>query len=587
MGYLEDLQQQINNRDFNKFWQLWEEYCTSDTVDIEEYVNILKAIKASDFAKQFGQLIETAIPLWETIKDPKGSYEILSLLIDLQTTNSPKLADLAYQALKEKHGNQDQFNERLRLVGLRTRDNFQGALSYYDLLFHMDKGKFVFHTGGWGTGEIVDLSPIREQVSVEFEHISGRKHFTFANAYKNLIPLADDNFLVRRFADADVLEKEAKEDPIAVIKMLLRDMGPKTAIEIKDELCERVIPEQDWTKWWQSARSKIKKDTLIEAPEASKEPFKLHKAEVTHEERLHKAITKKSSIDELIQVSYAFVRDNPAMLKKEEVRNSIQKKLTDALQAPDVSEAQKLQIHIFRETLFGYKEEGKGVKHLIQHIDNFEELIEAIDVIAFKKRLLTFIREYRKDWSKIFLELLFTQQQSTVREYLLKELSHEEEKKLLEAKLKDLSLHPFKAPEFLVWYFQKLVSKDKDEFLFSDKEGQCRFFESFLILFSLLDSKAEYKDLAKKMYLFITGKRYAIVRNILHDASVDFIKEFLLLAAKCHAFTDHDQKILRSLAEVADPSIGSEKSRKDHPHFDHQTLWTHRAGISTHKRADA
>ena len=54
---------------------------------------------------------------------------------------------------------------------------------------------------------------------------------------------------------------EGKDDPDVLIRVLLKDLGPKTAQEIKDELCELVIPEKDWSKWWQAARAKIKKDT--------------------------------------------------------------------------------------------------------------------------------------------------------------------------------------------------------------------------------------------------------------------------------------------------------------------------------------
>ena len=33
----------------------------------------------------------------------------------------------------------------------------------------------------------------------------------------------------------------------------------------------------EWSKWWQYARSKIKKDTMIETPPNSKLPFSIRK----------------------------------------------------------------------------------------------------------------------------------------------------------------------------------------------------------------------------------------------------------------------------------------------------------------------
>lgn len=577
MGYLEEFQTQIENRDFSKFLQLWEEYCTSDTVDSEEFMQLLRSIKGSDLAKSFGQIVETALPLWQTIQDKDASYNVLKLLIDLQITNTPLLADTSLSALKDKYGQQPHFNERLKLIGLRSKENFQGALSNYDLLAHMEKGKFVFHTGGWGAGEIVDISSVREQVSIEFEHLSGRKHLTFDNAFKTLVPLTDDSFLARRFANPDSLEQEARDNPVAIIKLLLRDLGPKTAAEIKDELSELVIPEKDWTKWWQGARAKIKKDTMIETPGSLRESFRLRKSEVTHEERLHKAIHNKTDLSEIIQTTYNFVRDMPNMRKNQEVKNSLKEKLIGLLSSPELTPELELQLYIFLETMFAHQVEGKPLKSIIQTIENPDPLINGIDIIAFKKRALTLVRENRKDWVKIFLEMLFTVQQSPLKDYILKELNQGEARKLLEDKLNQLLKHPAKYPEAFVWYFQKIVSKGNDDLPFSDKEGQGLFFESFLILFNNIENKTEYRELLKKMYAILSGKRYAIVRHIIDGTSLDYIKEFLLLVSKCQTLSDHDIKILRSLAEVVHPSLAG-KSRKSHAAIDSNVIWTTEEG---------
>src|SRR5262249_34197489 len=130
---------------------------------------------------------------------------------------------------------------------------------------------------------------------------------------------------------------------------------------------------------------------------------------------------------------------------------------------------------------------------------------------------------------------------------------------------------------FLVWYFQKIIHKDADELPFSDKEGQCLFFEALLILFSALDGKPEYRDLSKKIYNILSAKRYLVVRQIIEGTSLDFIKEFLLLVSKCQGLSDHDIKILKSLAEVVHPSLSAAKSKLPSS-MDGLTLWTTEAG---------
>ena len=580
MAYLEEFKDRIEKSEFPRFLQLWEEYANSDNVDPEEFKTLLRMIKSSDLASRFGQYVETALPVLNLIKDEKEYYEVLKLLIDIQTTNSPMLADLSFQALKKKFGEEPLFKDRIRMVQLRSLENFQGAITNYELLSHMAPGKFVFHTGGWGTGEIIDLSNVREQVVIEFENVGGRKDMSFENAYKTLVPLPDDHFLARRFGNPDLLEKEARESPQETVRLLLRDLGPKTAAEIKDELCEWVIPEPDWTKWWQGARAKIKKDTMIESPDTLKDPFRLHLSEVTHEERMQKEIHGQTEQGDIIQTTYNYVRDFPNMLKKPDVKKSIIDKLLGLLSQPDLPPDLEWQLVIFLEQMLGQKVPGKSLEEIIKKQDNLEKTVNSMEILAFKKRALVGVKEYSKNWPAIFLSLLFSIQQNPLRDYLLQELNQGETAPLLKKKIGDLLHHPTLHPDLFVWYFQKVVSQD--DLPYSDKLGQCNFLESFLILFSKIESKPEYRDLTKKMYNLISGKRFAIIRQIIEGSSLDFIKEFLLLVSKCQTLNDHDHKILRSLAEVVHPSLSPEKGR---PKIDLNVVWTTEEGyLKTQER---
>lgn len=584
MGYLEEFQVQIQNRDFNKFFQLWEEYCTCDVVDVEELIQLLQMIKKSDLAKQFGNYVETALLTWETIQDPNESYEVLKLLSDLQTSNSPALAEVMIQTLKKKYANDPLFEERLRLIGLRKKDKFQSALSNYDLLAHMQKGKFVFHTSGWGTGEIMEIYPVREQIILEFELVSGRKDLSFVNAFKTLTPLPDDNFLARRFSDPDKLESEAKENPVAVMQLLLRDLGPMTAAEIKDELCELVIPEKDWNKWWQNARAKVKKDTMIESPAGIKDVFRLRKTELKHEDRFHKAIHAQTTPENLIQTSYQFVRDFANMLKDKEVKKSLQDKLLGLLASPDIKPELELQVHLFLESYLSMPSHEKLAVGIIEKSQDPFDLIQGIDILPLKKRALTIAKEKHADWVSLFQHILEQTDQSSLRDYLLKALcANEKGKSLFIKNMDNLLHHPTKNPDLLVWYFQK-VTKKNEGIPFSDKEGQGRFLDAFLVLMSKLESDSGNRDLIRKMYNLLSEKRYAVIRSIIEGMSKEFVKEFLLLSSKCQTFSEHDLKILASLAYVVHPTLNPAKSSQE-VHLDHHIIWTTEKGyLQTQER---
>jgi len=580
MTYLEEFKKQIDKRDFHKFFQLWEEYCTNDQVDTEEFLLLLKIIKESDFAKLFGQFAETALPIWNCVVDEEKAFEVLKYLIDLQNTNSAVLAEVTLQAIEKKYGSDPKFKDRIRQIGLRTKENFQRAISNYELLAHMEVGCCVYHTAGWGTGEIMEISPIREQIAIEFENVAGIKHLTFDKAFKTLIPLEKDSFLSQRFSNPDALEEEARKHPVSVIKLLLKDLGPKTAAEIKDELCELVIPEDDWTKWWQGARTRIKKDTMIQTPSRLQAPFQLRETEVSHDERLLKDIQHKVDPRSIIQISYSYVRDFPNVLKKKEVKETLKEKLMELLAHPALTKDLELQLLVFLENQFGYRAEGKLLKDYIQQMEGVEDVINNIEIIAFKKRALMLVREHRSDWMAIFASMFFSIPQGALRDYILTEMNQGETKSLIIDKLEDLLHHPLNNPEVFVWYFQKVSKTGTSDLPFHDKEGQCRFFESFFVLLHKIEHESEYRDLTKKMVNFISAKRWEVVRALIEDTSLEFIKEFILLISKCHVFSDHDKKILRSLAQVVQPSLAPKKKSPASEQVNSNILWTTEEGYN-------
>ena len=578
MQYFKQFHQHLLNRDYTSYLSLWEEYCSGDDIDPAELIRILEDVKTSDFSDAFGRYVDKALRLWEMFENQPAGHDIFKLLIDIQTSNDSGLGSLVMDYVTKKFGHHKQFDLMIKLVGLRDLKEFQGAVSNMELLCHMHKGHFVFHSGGWGVGEIMDVSFLREQISLEFDYVAGRKDVSFQNAFKTLIPISKEHFLARRFGSPDLLEAFAKEHPVETIKMLLKDLGPKSAAEIKNELCDLVIPESEWTKWWQSTRTKIKKDSSIEVPEELKDCFRLRETEFGHEERLQKALDKKPSPDELLQIIYSFLRDFPVALKNAGLKKNIQQKLQACQESEQLTEVQELQLNFLLEDLHP-QEAHPAITQIINNYSSFDGLISNISIVAFKKRTLVEVKKHRKDWVDLFLDLLLKIDQTTLRDFIFEELLKAKEEDAIVKKLLAALEHPGHYPNVILWYFKKIM--DGEKIPLADQDGKNRFLESFFILLSILDkSGPSSRDLTKKMLQFITNGRYAVIRKIFQGATIDEVQEFLLLATKCLSFTTHDIKIFHSLAEVVHPSLAKLRKKYDHDEVEEEIIWTTEEGLN-------
>lgn len=574
MGYLNEFHKRIEAKDFMGLLQLWEEYCTCDEVDGVELNKVLQLIRDSDYSDAFGNYAESILPLWKSVHDPSLADAVFEKILDIQTTNSPVLAELAIDFLRDRYSKDKHFSEKIRLVGLRNKQQFRSAIANYKLLTHMEDGCFVFHTAGWGTGEVLSISLIREELTIEFENVCGKKQVSFENAFKTLKPLSKDHFLAMRFGNPDALEALAKQDPVKVIRKLLKDLGPKTASEIKDEMCELVIPKADWTSWWQQARTRLKKDSAIQTPAALSEPFSLREKEVSPAERFITDVEKPRKTDELITLLYNFIRDFSEHLRQANVMQILESKLQKLAGEP-INEGQLFEVCCLGLETPQKAAFDKRLKQIVEKTDDPSPLLLQIPIIALQKKLLILLREHKPHWAALFATLLTEVDQALLREYIFKELLLEA-RPVLDKQFEKVLQKPQDFAEFIYWYLQKAMS---DKALpYGDQAGLWQLIEAYLIALHAIESQTAMAALTKKMFNFLTAKRYAVIRQLMEGGDIDFLQELLLLASKCQSFSHQDNKILASLAMVACPQLknilgGDENSLQE------RVIWTTEAGM--------
>lgn len=553
MDYLEKLQVLIEEEQPSSFFSLWEEYCFNDVVRADELIQILEKIKGSSFAQLFGRIADTVLPLWERIPQGVEKDRVLILVLDVQNTNSRPFYDVALEYVERKFKEDENFYEALRVVGLRDGREFQYSLSHFELLMHFKEGNFVFHQGGWGVGEIMGVSFLQQKLLVEFEGVLTVKDVSFETAFKMLTALNKEHFLARRFGDPDVFERYAKEHPVEVVEILLRDLGPKTAKEIKDELVDLVIPEAEWNRWWQAAKTKIKKDTRILSPKIAKEPFVFEPNGFSLVAQLELNLSEACSCVEKLTHIYQFIRDLHSEVKKPESREVLIRELRKL----DVSSHPALAVQ--RDLLLSeYLDEGERLDSSYFRSLSEEEIVEItynITILALQKSFLMLVKQYSALWLGAFMKMFVATPQPNLCDALFRIMKSNEESRLaLKEVLLKCAEKPDLHPELFVWFFLRLGTRDDGIFPLEDRETPRKFLESSFVLMHQLAS-SPHKDLGKKLHSFLVSQRYLVVRQIIEGASVAYLKEMLLLSTKCPQFSSSDLNILQSLAEVIQPDL--------------------------------
>ncbi len=152
-------------------------------------------------------------------------------------------------------GTQAWWARYVEISGLST-SNSDGrrAWAYFERLITFQKGRLVYHGGGWGVGEIEELAHDAAEVVVRFQN-NRRDRFPLSAAMDIFEPLPEEDLRARHFRDPDLLRKAVRTDPLDVLKaVLVRHQGRASNVGIKNALMQIGIDGSSFSGWWRRAR---------------------------------------------------------------------------------------------------------------------------------------------------------------------------------------------------------------------------------------------------------------------------------------------------------------------------------------------
>lgn len=126
----------------------------------------------------------------------------------------------------------------------------------------------------WGFGVVRRVDAFYRKVEIDFEDKPGHE-MSLAYAAKTLELIPESHLLALKHRDPERLRTMVEETPGDVVKRALAAYGPMAAARLKEVLCEAVVEEADWKRFWDGARKALKADPLVEMPTRRNEPIRV------------------------------------------------------------------------------------------------------------------------------------------------------------------------------------------------------------------------------------------------------------------------------------------------------------------------
>jgi len=153
------------------------------------------------------------------------------------------------------------------------------------LLNALKPGSYCLHKS-WGFGQIDSLNFLVGQITIHFK--TKKDHsMQLQYAAESLQPLPVDHILVQKATNLDGIKKLAKEDPAALVRVILKNHGGKmTQDQIAQTLLPDVFNETEFKRWWDTARKALKKDGHFSIPTKKSDPLELREEAVSRGKEL-------------------------------------------------------------------------------------------------------------------------------------------------------------------------------------------------------------------------------------------------------------------------------------------------------------
>jgi transcription elongation factor GreA-like protein/transcription elongation GreA/GreB family factor len=152
-------------------------------------------------------------------------------------------------------------------------------------LVHLIEGGFCFHRS-WGFGKIAATDWVFARLTIDFQNKPGHA-MDMAFAADTLKPIDKNHIYARKTADMASLREMAAKGHSDLVKLVLQSFGDRATVDqIQQVLVHDIIEEDDWKKWWETAKRELKKDSHFQVPLKRSDPIIYQVKQVSLQTRL-------------------------------------------------------------------------------------------------------------------------------------------------------------------------------------------------------------------------------------------------------------------------------------------------------------
>ena len=414
------------------------------------------------------------------------------------------------------------------------------------------------HHKSWGFGRIVSVDLALGRLNIDFTTKTGHS-MDLAFSAESLKAIAKDHILARKALDLDGLKREAALHHLSVVKLALASFGGSATADQIQTILKDVI-SSDWKKWWEVARSEMKKDGHFTVPLKKTEPILYQESELNIGVRLATDFKAAKGLKARVAVASEILKSVTDINDKAVITEIVAMLNADITNHAVTMPALALEGVFIRDDLKKSAAldiaEGPITVHDIltsqnKLVDFFAEL-----PAAKHRRTLEALRDSAPDWGAKLI-LIINNVSAKLAGECARLLLIENRGQLLKQELIRLVSQHGASSELLLW-----LGKERDDH-FADILGP----EVFRAMLTAMERDAFNEKRSNRLHDFILDD-IKLLPELIESADIEVIRDLTRSLQLSPSFDDMDKRSLFARIVKAYPAIQEmitgENKKEDH-----------------------
>jgi transcription elongation factor GreA len=437
---------------YNPVEEIWLKLIELVPDDLNFFLNTEKRIADSIGTDKSGFLLSFIVPYY---KD-KGEFDIAMEILKKILSYNPRDREAREELIScytSKYSEHSHLNEYIEKSGIKDFGvDIQDAIEIFEQHIIFDIGSYVFHRT-WGIGKCIDIQD--ETLIISFKE-KPKHQMTLQMALSCLQILPDDHIWLLKNKDLKKLKETIQQDVEEGLKIIIKSKNNSATVkDFKEELLRGILTKKEWTKWWNKAKTILKKNPYFGTSPEDNDTYFIRKKPIAYDEDIYNKFKLEKSFDKRFDLFNEFlVHGDIDSEYFEEMLNYF----TGFVTSPGNLNENSLKSFLMLTNLkksYSYLpiDFAFDFKEIIENLRDIHNYLPLIPENELKKSFLINIKRHDENWPDLFVKSFY----SYPMKFVIDELVNSGHQPLVDELINNITSHYREYCDLFIWTCKNMI----------------------------------------------------------------------------------------------------------------------------------